>query len=311
MSILALAALAFAPAIFWLWFFLKRNAYRPESRRLLAATFFLGMLSTIPAGLIHGLLLDETLLDAGITEIGVITVAMLLIVGPAEETSKFLAVRLYAYRSLYFDEPMKGLVYATAASLGFASLENLLYVLEFGPLVMIGRAPLSTVAHVIFGAFWGYALGMQKQSGGSRGVVVFAGLACAALVHGLFNVTVLTFPLAAVAIVAVGLWWVLTRYRWARSISPFRLRRNYPKFQCPACGWHISVTSRFCDHCGSRAARRGGSLFCSHCGHPNRADAGFCTTCGDRLQVAGHKLGSAGQAHAVSYEGVAGLLFPS
>ena len=73
---------------------------------------------------------------------------MLLVVGPVEEFSKFAVVRLKAYRSLYFDEPMDGLVYAAAASLGFASLENVLYVVDFGPEVMIVRAPVSTVAHL-------------------------------------------------------------------------------------------------------------------------------------------------------------------
>ena len=62
---------------------------------------------------------------------------MLAIVGPVEETSKFLAIRLAVYRSLHFEEPMDGLVYGAAASLGFASLENLIYVLSYGPEVMI------------------------------------------------------------------------------------------------------------------------------------------------------------------------------
>ena len=285
MTFAAFAILAFAPGAFWLWFFLKRNTYRPESKRLIASTFFLGMLSTIPAGIIHSVLLDESLLDGDFSDVVSVAVAMLFVVGPAEETSKFLAVRLHAFRSLYFDEPVKGLVYSAAASLGFASLENLLYILQFGPEVMIVRAPLSTVAHVIFGAFWGYGLGKQAQGGSGGAVVVLAGVACAAVVHGLFNVTVLVFPIAAVGIVAGGLWWVLSRYGWARSVSPFRYRRNYPRFMCPICGAHISVASRYCNSCGLPAGRPSGQLYCSHCGHANRSDAGFCTMCGDQLEI--------------------------
>ena len=81
---------------------------------------------------------------------------MTFVVGPVEELCKFAAVRLGPYRSLYFDEPVDGLVYASAASLGFASLENLFYVLEYGPEVMIAP-PLSTVGHLVF--VWGFALG--------------------------------------------------------------------------------------------------------------------------------------------------------
>lgn len=62
---------------------------------------------------------------------------MLFLVGPAEELGKFAVVRLIPYRSLYFDESKDGLVYGAASSLGFASLENLVYMLTIGPEVLI------------------------------------------------------------------------------------------------------------------------------------------------------------------------------
>ena len=291
MSFVAFAILAFAPGAFWLWFFLKRNAYRPESKRVIAVTFFLGMLATLPAGIINTLFVDESLLDSDLSDLGSVALAMLFVVGPAEETSKFLAVRLYAFRSLYFDEPLKGLVYSTAASLGFASLENLIYVLQFGPEVMIVRAPLSTLSHVIFGAFWGYALGWQAQGGRRGAVAVLAGLACAALAHGLFNLTIFVFPLASVGLVALGLWWALRRYGWARRVSPFRYRRNYPRFACRTCGQHTSVASSQCIACGWPTGKPYGQLYCSHCGRANRGDAAFCIGCGDRLQMPSRRRG--------------------
>lgn len=283
MSFLGFVLLAFTPGVFWLWFFAKLHVYRPAPKRLIAVTFFLGMVSTIPAGILSGLFLDEGLLDDSSANVASVAVGMLFVVGPAEETCKFLAVRLYAFRSLYFDEPFDGLVYAAAASLGFASLENLLYILQFGPEVMIGRAPLSTLAHVIFGSFWGYALGMQAQQTHRRTVLLVTGIAVAAVVHGLFNVTLFIFPLPAVGIVALGLWWVLSRFRWARRISPFRYKRNYPRVSCPACGQRISIVSHYCSYCGTMAGQPRGELFCSYCGNDNRNDADFCTRCGDRL----------------------------
>ena len=283
MGVLGFVLLAFTPGIFWLWFFAKRHVYRPAPRRLIALTFFLGMVSTIPAGIINTLFLDDSLLDGRSASLETVAAGMLFVVGPAEETCKFLAVRLFAFRSLYFDEPFDGFVYAAAASLGFASLENLIYIMQFGPEVMIGRAPLSTLAHVIFGSFWGYALGRQAQDGPRRFIVV-TGVAVAAVVHGLFNVAVFTFPLAAVATVAIGLWWVLSRFRWARRVSPFRYKRNYPRVACLACRQTISILSRYCSYCGSLAGPPSGSLYCSHCGNANRNDAGFCTSCGDRLE---------------------------
>ncbi len=242
------------------------------------------MVSTIPAGIINTAFLDDNISNYATTNLASVAIGMLFIVGPAEETCKFLAVRLFAFRSLYFDEPSSGLVYAAAASLGFASLENLFYVLQFGPEVMIGRAPLSTLAHVIFGSFWGYALGKRAQEGSRGGIVVVVGIAVAAAVHGLFNVAVFVFPVASIVIVGVGLWWVLRQFKWANRVSPFRYERNYPRFNCPSCRRRISVAGRYCTYCGLPSVRPVGELYCSHCDNINRADAGFCSRCGDRLE---------------------------
>ena len=282
--------LAFAPGLFWLWFFVRGRAYRPKPRRLLAFAFFLGMLSVLPAAVLEFAFLHDANIAVG-TDLATAAAAMLFVVGPVEELSKFMAVRLGPFRSLYFDEPRDGLVYAAAASLGFASLENLGYILTFGPAVMLGRAPISTLAHVIFGSFWGYGLGMQMQAQeGRRGRLLWlwASLAVAAAVHGVFNILVFTLSpaglLLALLLVGLGLWWTLSRFRWAQRISPFRYRRNYPRVACPGCGWHNSIVSRFCQSCG-RPAPTGhpSALHCGNCGNANRPDAVYCTRCGDRL----------------------------
>ena len=288
MELLGYAILAFAPGLFWLWFFVRGRAYRPKPRRLLSYAFFLGMLFTLPAAL-----LEFTFLDAadirGVAGLAAAAAAMLFVVGPVEELSKFLAVRLGPYRSLYFDEPRDGLVYAVAASLGFASVENFVYILSFGPEVMIVRAPVSTLAHVIFGSFWGLALGVQAQRGRrGGGVWLAAGLIVASVVHGAFNILVFTLSpagmLLALILTGLGLWWTLSRFRWAQRISPFRLRRNYPRAMCPVCGQLNNITSPFCENCGQAApASATRRLICSHCISPVRPDAGYCTGCGDML----------------------------
>ena len=277
--------LAFTPGIFWLWFFIRRGVYRPGPRRLLVFTFLLGMASTLPAGIINTVFLDDDVLSET-ANLASVASGMLFVVGPTEEVCKFLAVRLLAYRSAYFDEPGDGLVYSAAASLGFASLENLFYILEFGPAVMLGRAPLSTVAHVVFGSFWGYALGQQVQTGRRRSWQLLFGIAAGALVHGVFNVMVFAFLPAAVVLVVLGIVWTLGRFTWAQRVSPFRFRRNYPRIECPACGGNISVVSRYCRFCGVPVHGRqepSSPILCSYCGHSNRSDARYCAQCGDRL----------------------------
>ena len=277
--------LAFTPGIFWLWFFIRSGVYRPGPRRLLAFTFLFGMASTLPSAVINSIFLDDSVLSESANLASVAT-GMLFVVGPAEETCKFLAVRWLAYRSPYFDEPGDGLVYSTAASLGFASLENLLYILTFGPAVMLGRAPLSTVAHVVFGSFWGYALGRQVQAGRRRSWQTLAGIAAGALVHGVFNVVIFSFWPLAIVLVVLGIVWTAGRFTWARQVSPFRYRRNYPRVNCPACQRRISIISRYCRFCGAAVAPARSeiaALYCSYCGNHNRIDAAFCASCGDQL----------------------------
>ncbi len=276
--------LALSPGLFWIWFFVRKDIYRPEPRRLIALTFFLGMVSTIPAGIITAMFVDDSLLT-GNANLASVAMSMLFVVGPVEEISKFLAVRLLAYKSLYFDEPGDGLVYSSAASLGFASLENLGYIIAFGPAVIIGRAPLSTLAHVIFGTFWGRALGLRAQRSGSGLPSIVFGIALAAAAHGLFNVAVFSAPVAAIAMVIIGAFWTVRQFNWAQRVSPFRYKRNFAKVVCSSCGQHVSAISQFCRFCGVSVSYTNASLFCSHCGLENRTDARFCTKCGDQLIV--------------------------
>ncbi len=288
MELLGYAVLAFSPGLFWLWFFVRGRAYRPKPGRLLVYAFLLGVLFTLPAAALELALLEDSGVEDG-RDLATAAAAMLFVVGPVEELSKFMAVRLGPYRSLYFDEPRDGLVYAVAASLGFASLENLVYILSFGPEVMVARAPFSTLAHVIFGSFWGIALGIQKErERRARTLLLVSGLFVAAAVHGVFNILLLTLSpvglLLVLLLVSLGLWWTLSRFRWAQRVSPFRLRRNYPRAACSTCGHLNSVTARYCQSCGqSSPASSTLRLVCSHCVSPVRPDAGYCTSCGDLL----------------------------
>ena len=166
--ILPILIVSLTPGIFWLWFSVRKDNIRPEPRRLIAFTFLLGCLSAIPAA-IGNFVFGADMLVGETPALATVFTAMLLFVGPVEEFCKFVAVRLGPYRSPNFDEAVDGLVYSSAASLGFASLENLFYVIQFGPSVMLLRAPLSTVGHLAFGSTWGLALGQHYVSGGGGG----------------------------------------------------------------------------------------------------------------------------------------------
>lgn len=274
--------MAFTPGLFWLWFFLRLDRHRPEPKRLITITFLLGCLSTIPAGIVNTTFGVDQLVGDNLDLVAFAT-AMLLVVGPIEELCKFAVVRLVPYRSLYFDEPMDGLVYGATAALGFASLENLFYVLQYGPEVMLFRAPISTVAHLVFGSIWGYALGRHHSTGGNSTWLVVGSLGLAAVVHALFNVALFALPLAGVGLVFVGGIWAFRMFQRGQRISPFRLKRNYPLTECSSCGALVRVIDRLCPTCGATVSPNSGPLICGRCRTENRSDAAYCTGCGDRL----------------------------
>ena len=158
-------AIGIAPGIFWLWMFTRNRRHRPRPARLLIFTFLAGGLVTAPAAGIEWLFLRDESEDT-LATISTLAIAMFAVVGPVEETLKFAAVRFGVFRSRYFEEPVDGLIYAAAAGLGFASVENVFYALQFGPEIMIVRGPISTLAHVVFASIWGLALSRSATGPG-------------------------------------------------------------------------------------------------------------------------------------------------
>ena len=127
-----------------------------------------------------------------------------LIVGPVEETVKLLAVRLHAYRSAEFDAVIDGAIYGAMAGLGFAAIENTLYITQNyiqmtgAGAAQIGSSTFQTAAirtfagpgQVIYSAFAGYYLGLAKFNPRNRGPIVVKGLVIAAVIHATYNVLV-------------------------------------------------------------------------------------------------------------------------
>lgn len=179
MSPWVLLFLAIAPGFFWLWYFWHRDRLEPEPRGLMLRVFAVGALVTIPVAVV------ESPFSGPLGPV---------IVGPVvEEVAKFLIVFLGVYRSLEFDQPVDGIVYAAAAALGFATAENINYVMHAGPhysgmYVAFIRAFFSVPGHALWACLWGYGLGRLKPLGWPRGEAFLAtGLGLAMLSHGLFN----------------------------------------------------------------------------------------------------------------------------
>ncbi len=176
-----------------------------EPLGLLVTTFLLGVLFASFAAILN------TMAQPAFQAIPIIGLALFffLIVGPVEETVKWLAVRLYAYRSESFDAVIDGAVYGAVAGLGFATIENTIYIgqqylnaLQAGGMgspigATIGTAAVRTFAgpgHVIYSGFAGYYLGLAKFNPENAGPIVVKGLLIATLLHGTYNTAVTYLP---------------------------------------------------------------------------------------------------------------------
>ncbi|RYF84744.1 MAG: GNAT family N-acetyltransferase, partial [Chitinophagaceae bacterium] len=110
-----------------------------------------------------------------------------LVVALTEELGKFLVLRFYAYPKKSFDEPLDGIVYAVVIGMGFATLENVLYVQKYGMETAFLRMFLAVPAHATFGVLMGYHAGNAKFDRVNSNRLLFTGLAWAVLFHGLYD----------------------------------------------------------------------------------------------------------------------------
>ena len=182
-----------------------------EPPRALIVTFILGVLLAGFAAVLN------TLLQGPFTLIPVVGFSLyfFIVVGPVEEVVKWLAVRLYAYRRPDFHAVVDGAVYGAMAGLGFATIENTLYITRVyltaagstgTPVVpatvgITGIRSLAGPGHVIYTAFSGYYLGLAKFNPDNAGPIVVKGLLIAVLIHGLYNTLATVIPFSLLGFV--------------------------------------------------------------------------------------------------------------
>jgi RsiW-degrading membrane proteinase PrsW (M82 family) len=183
---MGLFALAIAPGIAICIFIYRKDRYNKEPLGMLILAFILGVLSIIPALLVQvgsGIRIDslssDHLLPAAFFSYG--------IVAASEEGSKFLALRLFLYRSRHFDDPFDGITYAVMVGMGFATIENIGYVYQHGMATAILRMFLSVPGHATFAVLMGYFTGLAKFKTSNKAYYFFMALFLPILFHGSFD----------------------------------------------------------------------------------------------------------------------------
>jgi RsiW-degrading membrane proteinase PrsW (M82 family) len=176
--------LAVAPCLALGVFIYWRDKFDREPLKLLMISFLLGALSAFPAAF-TGIALQEVL-GPYLSGLWGYFVTAFIIVALFEEGWKFVFVDAYAYRKKAFDEPYDGITFAVMVSLGFATLENILYVLQGGMSVAELRMFTAVPAHVTFGVIMGYFMGLAKFKNNSTGLK-FIGIFGAVFMHGFYD----------------------------------------------------------------------------------------------------------------------------
>ncbi|MDF2720889.1 MAG: prsW [Paenibacillus sp.] len=222
MEWLAVVTAAVAPGFALLAYFYLKDKYDSEPIHMVARVFLFGVLLVFPTmvvqrALIVGLGENPILFAFGIT-------------AAIEEFLKWFIVYYAIYKHTVFDEPYDGIVYAVSVSLGFATLENVIYAMlnSFSFSMLLFRALLPVSGHALFAVMMGYYMGKAKFGDPAQTKKLLAmSLLVPIICHGLFDYILLQMKSNwAWAIVPFMLYmWArgMSNVRRANSSSPFRL----------------------------------------------------------------------------------------
>lgn len=200
------------PATFWLWFWLKEDKLHPEPRGRIIFSFLIGMLATALAFPIEKFIAQNV--PYAIDE----NIVLLFLWALTEEVLKFAGIYVVALRTKYFDEPIDGVIYLVTIALGFAALENAMFL--FTP---IGNADTVAAITLTNYRFIGAML-LHVAASGTIGVALaltfykpkwwritasIATLGVAIALHTLFNFSIIASKGDLLYAIFICLWIVI------------------------------------------------------------------------------------------------------
>jgi len=187
-----LIALAVFPAVYLLLVIYRQDKIEKEPASLIVKLFIFGAVAAFLAGTLEeygqAILNTFTINDERVYLI----LFAFLVVGVIEEGLKFIFLKRLTWKHPAFNYRFDAIVYAVSISLGFAALENILYVFSYGLSVVIPRALLAIPAHtgfaVFMGAYYGRAkLAYDRGNYKKANWLLFLGYAFAVFLHGFYD----------------------------------------------------------------------------------------------------------------------------
>ena len=227
---MTLLLIAIAPGLALAIFIYFKDKFEKEPLHLLLISFALGALSTIPA-----FLMEKAGIMLGFGQSSNMLMTALfafVVIGGSEEFCKYLMVRHYAFPKKDFNEPFDGIVYAVMVSLGFATLENIVYVLSqpsFAESMQVGLLRMFTAvpAHAAFAIVMGYNIGKAKFDPAKKEQWMKRGLFSAIVLHGAYDFFLLQnnvpgLGFLAIVVLIIGIRIARKSIKEHQDASPFK-----------------------------------------------------------------------------------------
>ncbi|THE15062.1 intramembrane metalloprotease PrsW [Bacillus timonensis] len=191
-----------APGLALLSYFYLKDKYDGEPVAMVFRIFIFGALLVFPIMFIQYVLGVEKVFTHHLLQ-------AFLSVGLLEEFFKWFILFYTVYQHTEFDEQYDGIVYGASLSLGFATLENILYLFANGLQFAVGRALLPVSSHALFGVIMGFYLGKAKFSPNEKKKWIFISFLFPFLLHGFYDYILLSMKKWIYIMVPfmLFLWW--------------------------------------------------------------------------------------------------------
>jgi len=178
-----LILISLAPVFIIATYIYYRDKYEKEPWRILIRALIIGVLITLPV-----LLLERFLsLYLPYNHMSAAAYNAFIVASFSEESLKYLGFMLFIWKSRHFNEKFDGIVYAVFISLGFALVENILYVMDGGVSVGLIRSLTAVPAHALFGILMGFYFGMAKFFPKRRASYLLLAWLLPWLFHGIYD----------------------------------------------------------------------------------------------------------------------------
>ncbi|KRQ87028.1 Protease PrsW [Caloramator mitchellensis] len=177
---LKLFAIALAPSIALLIFIYQKDRYDREPANILLTLFLFGFLSTVPVYFVERFL--------SYFGKGPFYTAF-IVAGLTEELFKFIIIYSITFKLVEYNEKLDGIVYSVFTSLGFASAENILYILNQKNFIATGimRGLFAVPGHMLFAITMGYYLSLARFADDKRPFFLINALLMPILLHGIYD----------------------------------------------------------------------------------------------------------------------------